>query len=74
MPGKYQRNLVLLIYQNAYSVVLPPIINQISINIDFEAKKILLGKSHYLMIKVTVYKENLTSGVLLYLEAWSQNI
>lgn len=39
MPGKYQRNLVLLIYQNVLWVVLPPIINQISINIDFEAKK-----------------------------------
>ena len=44
MPGKYQRNLVLLIYQNAYLVVLPPIINQISINIDFEAKKNFIRK------------------------------
>ena len=44
IPGKYQRNLVLLIYQNAYSVVLPPIINQISISIDFEAKKNFIRK------------------------------
>ena len=65
MPGKYQRQLVLLIYQNLFWVVLPPIINQISINIDFKAKKNALGKSHCLMIKVTFYKGNLTSPVFL---------
>lgn len=65
MPGKYQRQLVLLIYQNLFWVVLPSIINQISISIDFEAKKKLLGKSHHLMIKVILYKGNLTSGVFL---------
>lgn len=66
MPGKYQRQLVLLIYQKLFWVVLPSIINQISINIDFEAKKKnVLGKSHRLMIKVTVYKGNLTSRVFL---------